>query len=240
MNICITGGSGPIGHAITSLLEEHHNITVLDIVPPSFTCHYIKGSVTDYPLLQNILTKQDIVIHLAVAVQKDDYKTPTVPFNTNVLGTYNVLQSVKTNGVKQCILFSEAPVHISSVQKGQWNSSPNDDFLYDTTKHLQEVLAEDFSNMFDMNITILRIGHVVNGIDNTDLHGVPLSKVAYCKGGWISLLDLSNVVQKVIHLEQQGFHRYDVIGSIEAIEQFDVGTTEKELQYQFKHRFFVN
>src|SRR5215211_2224 len=105
MRALITGGAGFIGsHLADALLAAGHQVTVLDDLStgsmeniahlkthPSF--RYTVDSVTNEPLLAELIDGCDIVFHLAAAVGvKKIVEEPVHTIETNVHGTEVVLK----------------------------------------------------------------------------------------------------------------------------------------------------
>ncbi|MEO8505016.1 MAG: NAD-dependent epimerase/dehydratase family protein [Acidobacteriota bacterium] len=102
MKILITGGGGFLGsHLGDQLLAQGHEVVALDLSPdykirhnldnPKF--HYVKGSVLEMDLLENFITRSDLVYHLAAVVGVEHYVgDPLEVLNVNVNGTQNVFK----------------------------------------------------------------------------------------------------------------------------------------------------
>lgn len=225
-----------------------HEITAFDL--PSVECpdsvkrvsnSILFGDVADYNVVCDAARSTDAIVHLAVAVGESDYLRPDVPFATNVKGTYNIFEAARINQVQRVILISSAPVHLSFEGKlnaeSSWKSSSDDDHLYDLTKHLQEVIAQDFCETYSMTAIVLRAGHIVDGKKNIDPHGKSLEKVEYGKGGWVCRYDLADACLKAVETTKTGFDIYHIVGARQASEHFDIERTEKELGLKFTMRF---
>jgi UDP-glucose 4-epimerase len=101
MKVLITGGGGFLGsHLGDGLLAAGHEVTALDIAPDLKVRHnlanpafrYIKGSVLDTGLLENLVAKTDLVYHLAAVVGVEHYvEDPLHVLNINVNGTQTML-----------------------------------------------------------------------------------------------------------------------------------------------------
>lgn len=249
MRILVTGAFGWTAVSIIETLNHAgHEITAFDL--PSVVCpdsvtqasrYVLFGDVADYNTVNDAVRSTDIIVHLAVAVGRDDYLRPDVPFVTNVKGTYNIFEAARMNQVQKVVLMSSAPVHLSFVEKlnaeSDWRSSNDDDHLYDLTKHLQEVIAQDFCETYSMNAVVLRAGHIVDGRKNKDSHGKSLEDIEYARGGWVCRYDLAGACLKAVEIAKTGFNMYYVIGAKRANEYFDVERTEKELELKFTARF---
>jgi UDP-glucose 4-epimerase len=95
MKILITGNSGYIGSHLTHLLKQEHEVYGLDIVQPAIP-------VTDFFNLNinnswQLSQEFDCVVHLAALVKVGESEIdPTSYYQTNVMGTINVLKQIKT------------------------------------------------------------------------------------------------------------------------------------------------
>jgi nucleoside-diphosphate-sugar epimerase len=249
MRIVVTGAFGWTAASIVETLNHAgHEVTAFDL--PSVVCpdgvkqtshNVLFGDVADYKSVNDAVRLMDIIVHLAVAVGNDAYLRPDVPFRTNVKGTYNIFEAARMNQVQKVILMSSAPVHLPFVEKlsveSDWRSSHDVDHLYDLTKHLQEVIAQDFCETYLMNAVVLRAGHIVDGRKNRDAGGRSLEDVKYARGGWVCRYDLAAACLKAVEIAKPGFNKYYVIGAKDANEHFDVERAEKELGLKYTARF---
>ncbi|MFZ1243282.1 MAG: dTDP-glucose 4,6-dehydratase [Candidatus Saccharimonas sp.] len=105
----ITGGAGFIGaNFVHYTLTNHpeYTITVLDQLTYAGNLYslldvinditFIHGSITDQPLVDELVSKNDIVVHFAAESHNDNSLRDPWPFvNTNVIGTYTILEAVR-------------------------------------------------------------------------------------------------------------------------------------------------
>jgi len=222
--ILVIGGLGCTARPIIDLLMNDYAITIYDIA----SCR--RDDVCDMRPLRNAMAGIDIVIHLAVNIA--DTTNDELSFQVNVFGTFNVLEAARQMNVKKIIMASSAPVHTDTAAR-----SPGEDFTYDLTKSLQELEAYHFSKTYAMHIMVLRLGHIVNGKKKADLNGVPLSKVAYCKGGWVCQYDVARAFKKAAELNFEGFHLLHIIGSYQAEDRFGLSAVKNILDFKCLERF---
>jgi dTDP-L-rhamnose 4-epimerase len=128
-NILITGGAGFIGsHLCDALInQKSHHITVFDILeeqvhgkvkkPPSYlnkNVEFIRGSVTDYKKLKEVIKEKEIIYHLAamVGVGQSMYEIKNYVDN-NILGTANLLDILinSEHNVKKLIIASSNTIY---------------------------------------------------------------------------------------------------------------------------------
>lgn len=129
----VTGGMGFGGsHLCEQLLKRGATVYVLDRLRPSNSylviaglidqCEYIQGDVRDLGLLQSALNRFEIdtVFHLAAQ--------PTVPtsvllpmetLSVNVLGTYVVLEAVRTSPFRPALVFASSGAYYGATSTSQ-------------------------------------------------------------------------------------------------------------------------
>ena len=123
MKILVTGGAGFIGsHLVDRLVfDRTAEVSVLDnlsrgriehLVQSQHRVQFIQGDIRDRSLLRDTMTDADLVYHLAAqsnvlgAVRDVDYS-----FETNVVGTYEVLRAAAAAGVRRVIFSSSREVY---------------------------------------------------------------------------------------------------------------------------------
>ncbi len=163
MKCIVTGGSGFIGsHLVRKLLEEGHEVTVLDLRPPVEDVKWIKHDVREP--LDTLVNGADFVFHLAaVANARKSGQDPRLCFETNVLGTVNVLQGALKSNVARVILASSSWVggaqHGETVNEASLFRLPDVNTVYGAAKLSQELLCYSFVGEFGgPKYTILRYG----------------------------------------------------------------------------------
>jgi UDP-glucose 4-epimerase len=166
MRIAITGGSGFIGsHVVDRLADDGHTVVVLDTRPPHRSdVLYRQLDITD-PAETVLATRGcDVVFHLAAVSNVNEvFDRPVEAMRINVLGTANVWEAARRNGVKRAVLAStvwvyagasgtdpvdeEAPFHLSSAGH-----------IYTSSKISSELIAHNYLELYGLPFTILRYG----------------------------------------------------------------------------------
>ena len=111
MKLLVTGGAGFIGanfvHYTTSRFPKH-DITVYDSLTYAGNLdnlsgvqqdiRFVEGDITDPKTLEPLVAENDIVINFAAETHNDNSLTDPTPFvNTNITGTFRVLEAVRLN-----------------------------------------------------------------------------------------------------------------------------------------------
>ena len=158
MKYVITGGAGFIGSHITkALLEEGHNITVIDNLNTGKEenlelvknrINFVRGSILDNELLEKITTNVDGVFHqAALASVQDSFSKPEEYHDVNVNGTENILKLAKKNNFKVVYASSSSvygnPERIPILESD--NKNPINP--YAETKLRKEELAIKYAEM---------------------------------------------------------------------------------------------
>ncbi len=248
MRILVTGAAGWTSAAILErLLSSSHEVVGFDLPDAAFAhnlrplcADWREGDVAVSGDVETAIAGADALIHLAVAIDPSEYEVPPRAFRTNVLGTYNIFESARKKGVGKIVMMSSAPVHLAVDPCGDglsWRSSAGEDHVYDLTKRIQEVIAEDFCDTHSMSAATLRAGHIVDGREAVDPKGVPLVDLRYCRGGWVCRHDVAQACLGALRRDLDGYELYCVIGAEKARANYDVDRTERELGFSFSSRF---
>ncbi|MFB6283489.1 MAG: SDR family oxidoreductase [Halobacteria archaeon] len=133
MNVLVTGGAGFIGsHISKALLENGHEVTVLDNLDPYYDVgikernieicrdeggndyEFVEGSVTDADTVERLIADGDVefVFHEAAqAGVRTSVENPLKPNRVNVEGLLNVLIAAKDHGVERVVNASSSSVY---------------------------------------------------------------------------------------------------------------------------------
>ncbi|RAP27545.1 epimerase [Candidatus Marinamargulisbacteria bacterium SCGC AG-333-B06] len=178
MTILITGAAGFIGsHLVDTLLSKKYSIIGLD----NFNDYYdpkikeknlttanknpnfnlIKGSILDKPLLKEIFKKHNIsaIIHLAAyAGVRPSIENPELYYETNIIGTKNILDSAKEHDCKRLLIASSSSVYGNNEKVPFSESDPVDNPIspYATTKKMSEIMCYNYHYLYNLEIACLR------------------------------------------------------------------------------------
>lgn len=242
MKIFVTGSASRLGKAISINLIENgfsvigYDSNVSDLQHDLYT--HVIGDIQNKSLLLKTLTDCDCVIHSAV-YKRDYNKNLNVPLQVNVIGTINLYECVRHLNIAKIILISSAPVDkdFPNDNPFAWRSDTGNDHIYDLTKRLQEEIAHDYFETYMIPTTILRLGHVVDGTNNTDLEGTSLNELKYCLGGWVNYQDVSQAVLLALRYDTSRLEIFNIIGSEHQKDPFNIKLTIEKLGWKPLFRF---
>ena len=173
MNILVTGACGFIGsHLVEKLVKENHNVRAftfynsrnshgwLDNVDKEILkdLDLISGDIRDYDFLYQQTKKIDVIIHLAALIGIPySYHAVKSYIDTNITGTYNVLNSAKINNVSKTIITSTSEVYGTAQRIPILENHPlNAQSPYAASKIAADQLALSFYKSYGLPLTIMR------------------------------------------------------------------------------------
>lgn len=162
MKVLITGGSGFIGtHLVKGLIEAGHTPVVFDKAEPSqwMGLHWICDDMLRDEAFVTALNDIDAVVHLAAIADVDvALGKPKLVYETNVLGTVNLLRACQFHEISRLVLASTVWVYGENpkdeVTEAEPMGMPN--HIYTGSKIAQEHLVYSFGKTHGLPYTILR------------------------------------------------------------------------------------
>jgi dTDP-glucose 4,6-dehydratase len=179
VKILVTGGAGFIGSEfVRSLLQNKYSefglnpseVIVIDALTyagnldnlaeisndPMF--EFVHGNITNLQLMQEISKGCDLIVNFAAESHVDrSIENPAIFIETNVLGTYTVLEVARRNKVKRVIQVSTDEVY-GSISKGSWDEDsplePNSP--YSASKASADLLARSYVKTFGLDVIVTR------------------------------------------------------------------------------------
>ena len=106
MKVLITGAAGQVGSQLIKGMQDRYQLRGLDREPVSGLEDSIVGDVGDFDTMLKATEGMDVAIHLTgIDKQWEDV------LHTNLIGTYNLFEAARVNGVKRIAYASRAGVH---------------------------------------------------------------------------------------------------------------------------------
>ncbi len=173
MKILITGGAGFIGsNFIRYMLKKYKDYSIVNLDNLTYAGNlknlleiennknytFIKGDICDKETVEKAIQGCDAVINFAAETHVDRSIIDAGSFiNTDVFGTYVLLQAVNKFKIKRYILISTDEVY-GSIEEGSFTEqSPlNPRNPYSSTKAAGDMLALSFYNTYKTPVIITR------------------------------------------------------------------------------------
>ncbi len=173
MNILVTGACGFIGsHLVEKLVKLNYNVKAFTNYNSQNSYGWIEnidskilknievisGDIRDYEFLNKKTKRVDAIIHLAALIGIPySYHASRSYIDTNVTGTFNILDCAKNNYVSKIFVTSTSEVY-GTAQKVPIDEthSLNAQSPYAASKIGADQLALSFNKSFGLPVTILR------------------------------------------------------------------------------------
>jgi len=180
--ILVTGGVGFIGgHLVSELVKVNANVSVIDIAvdSKSFFASQNLSSLVSLDTV-DIRNKEkvfeyfnkssfDYVFHLAAEpIVEEAFKNPYSAFETNIMGTVNILEAVRRNRKIKGIIAASSDKAYGKTKKSYTEKHPlKGDHPYDVSKSCMDLICQSYFTTYNLPIVITRFGNVYG---EGDLH----------------------------------------------------------------------
>lgn len=178
MHFLVTGTAGFIGfHLAKRLLADGHAVSGIDGLTPyydvklkqqrhellgrsnGFTAHVLM--LEDEKRLNAVVeaAKPDVIVHLAAqAGVRYSLENPRAYIDSNIIGTFNLLEVVRRLPPKHLIVASTSSVYGGNTKMpfGENDGADHPLTIYAASKRATELMAHNYSHLWDVPTTVLR------------------------------------------------------------------------------------
>lgn len=185
--VLVTGHTGFKGSWLCRILSEFDaEITGYSLEPPTEPSLFkltdterditsVIGDIRDYQKLKGVFdeTRPEIVFHLAAQpIVRESYRNPLETYETNVMGTVNILECVRlADCVKSFLNVTTDKVYLN--REWEWGYRETDELdgydPYSNSKSCSELVTHSYKNSFFADgrtaISTARAGNVIGGGD---------------------------------------------------------------------------
>ena len=175
----INAGAEVTGYALNPSTKP----SLFEIANISGKMNSVIGDIRDLSKLKETFTKiqPEIVFHLAAQpIVRESYKNPVYTYETNVMGTVNICECVRTSdSVRSFLNVTTDKVYLN--KEWEWGYRENEELdgydPYSNSKSCSELVTHSYINSFfkEMNIAVstARAGNVIGGGDFANDRIVP-------------------------------------------------------------------
>ncbi|MFF2451820.1 dTDP-glucose 4,6-dehydratase [Isoptericola sp. NPDC058082] len=171
MRVLVTGGAGFIGaNFVQQTVAERPDavVTVLDaltyagdlssLAPVADRVNFVQGSVTDAEAVDGLVGDADVVVHFAAESHNDNSLADPSPFvQTNVVGTFTLLEAVRRHGVRYHHISTDevyGDLPLEGDEKFTPTTPYNPSSPYSSTKAGSDLLVRAWVRSFGIEATI--------------------------------------------------------------------------------------
>ena len=190
--ILVTGGAGFVGsHLCERLIQEGYEVICLDNFSTGSernlvnlhrdsNFEVVNGDISNEVLLKKLCKDVGFVFHLAaqghVEVGRKDVRRT---IETNVMGTFNVLEAVRTAEVPRMIHASSSEVYGSAEYSPMNESHPlNAPHAYGVSKVASDRACFSYQKSYGMRVEILRFFNIFGPRQDDGQHGAVIPMFA--------------------------------------------------------------
>lgn len=169
--ILVNAGAAVTGYSLT----PPTNPSLFEIAGIENDIHSVIGDIRNFDALKSAFDKAqpEIVLHLAAQpIVRDSYKDPHYTYETNVMGTVNLLECVRQSSCVKSVLnvTTDKVYHNNEWVWGYRENEPLDGFdPYSNSKSCSELVTHSYKNSFFIDGTVAvstaRAGNVIGGGD---------------------------------------------------------------------------
>ena len=179
-NVFVTGADGFIGSWVAkALVEKGANVFVitrdikkacsLDLFGLRNKVELIHGDIIDYSCVERVINEKSIdsVFHLAAqAIVGVANKSPLSTFESNIKGTWNVLEACRVNKVERVVVASSDKAYGSQKKLPYTEESPLLGlYPYDASKACTDILARCYYTTYNLPVAVTRNANIYGGAD---------------------------------------------------------------------------
>lgn len=172
MKVLITGGAGFIGSNFAHYIyreKPEWKITVYDLLTyagnkenlkglDADRFNFVHGDICDAEKIDKAISECDIVVHFAAESHNDNSLHSPWPFvNTNVIGTYQILEAVRKHGKRLHHISTDevyGDLELEDPNKFNENTPYNPSSPYSSTKASSDLLVRAWVRSFGVQATI--------------------------------------------------------------------------------------
>ena len=221
MNVLVTGGAGFIGSAFVRLILNNlkgfdtlEKLVVLDSLTYSGNLENLEevkndsrlevviGSINSQTLLQKLMSKIDLVVNFAAESHVDrSIQNADLFVQTNIVGTFNVLNSALNANVKRVIHVSTDEVY-GSIRNGLFSEKSNllPNSPYAASKASSDLIARSFFKTHNLPVIITRCSNNYGRYQHPEKL-IPLSITNLLKGKKIPIYGTGLNEREWIHVD---------------------------------------
>lgn len=254
MKILVTGGAGFVGSHVAEFYAKDNDVIVYDNLSRAellgkddknslYNWNYlknnypkielVKGDIIDYEKLSNYAKDVDVIVHAAAQTAvTTSVKEPRPDFETNAIGTFNVLEAARNYGNKPAIIYCSTnkvygenvnKIEVIEHEKRYKFDDKNKEGIpeafgidscehtpYGCSKLAGDLYVQDYGHLYGLKTGVFRMSCIYG----TRQFGVE-------DQGWVAWFTIANSLGKPITIYGDGKQVRDVLYVSDLVNAFD-------------------
>jgi CDP-glucose 4,6-dehydratase len=196
------------GDEVISIRHDNPPVSTSKIIGVDDLITWCNGSITNASFVKRVIADYgpDFVIHFAALPLVQTGTRTTIPvFETNFMGTVNILEAIKENAWAGknigMIYVSTDKVYGDAGNKPYVENMPlNALAIYDSSKACADIVCRTYAKCFDLNLAIVRPSNVV-GVGDLNTNRVIPRTIIPCMRGEAPVLYKTPYLREFTHVE---------------------------------------
>ena len=165
-SVLVTGGGGFVGFpTVRALLAEGARIRIFDVAEPTrladLGCEVVLGDVADADAVEAACMGIELVVHLAVLPLNQANAKPSLAFETNVRGSFNLFDAAGRVGVTRVVYASASSAYGPTEAYPIVEDHPlRPTAFYPASKAAGEMLLRGLAGTYGYSFAVLRYMNV--------------------------------------------------------------------------------
>jgi len=196
-SVLVTGGDGLVGAwLVKALLERGQHVVVIRRDRPAVSSlaelglissvDVVDGDICNFGLVARVLNEYEVdsVFHLAAQTQVGSAnRSPLPTFETNIRGTWLVLEACRVHGAERIVVASSDKAYGRQPELPYREHQPLEpQYPYDVSKAATDMLARSYSHTFGLPVAVTRLANVYGGGDTNRARLIPEAVCAALAG----------------------------------------------------------
>lgn len=251
MNILVTGGAGFIGSNFVHLIRKERpdwKITVIDKM--SYAANiaslsdiieditFIQGDICDDTLLDDLVQKNDLVVHFAAESHNDNSLANPWPFvESNLIGTYKILEALRKHGKRLHHISTDevyGDLELDDPAKFTPFTPYNPSSPYSSTKAGSDLLVRAWVRSFGIHATISNCSNNYGPRQHVE-KVIPRQITNILSGQKLKLYGSGENVRDWIHVDDHNSAVLEIIEKGESGETYLIGANGEKNNLEVFH-----
>ena len=173
----LTAGLLDLGHAVVAVRRDEPAVSALELLGCASEVSTVHGDVCEEGLIARTLNEYDVssVFHLAAqTLVGTANRAPRSTFETNIRGTWMLLEACRAHGVRSVVVASSDKAYGRQRELPYRETQPlTPTFPYDVSKAAADLIARSYWHTFGLPVAVTRFANLYGGGDTNTSRLVP-------------------------------------------------------------------
>lgn len=174
------------GAAVVVLRRDERPGSALALDGTERRCTVVHGDLLDAELIERTIGEHEIdsVMHLAAqTIVGTANRSPRSTFESNVRGTWNVLEACRVHGVQRTIVASSDKAYGAGEVLPYTEDMPlRGAHPYDASKAAADIIARSYRHTYGLPVAVTRLANIYGGGDQNRSRLIPEATAAVLEG----------------------------------------------------------